>query len=338
MATKSSNTVNQKFRNVVATVWNINAKPVLTNVDYIVQGLETCPTTGKKHLQTFMQLPYPMSISAIKKILQDDTAHLEKMWGTANVAAAYCKKGEQPKDEWDTQNEKGPNFGLNAKIVLEHGSIRNQGSRTDLKDIKKKIIEEGNIVDVVHNNIENFQQLKYAEGLMRYTKAERKEKPKVIWIFGGPGTSKTYTAMHLCPNAYKFSCRNNAKFWLNYNGQTEVIIDELRHDTFEFSVLLAILDENPYTVEVKGSQMPLMAKTIIITTPFHPREMFEYIGEDINQLLRRIDEIHRFTKVYDKSKLTPKEFINGVEVKSSYIPQPFTTSSTIDSVNRATYF
>jgi len=42
--------------------------------------------------------------------------------GTPIQCSNYCKKGEQPHDEWTIQGIEGPNFGLNAHF-LEFGEI-----------------------------------------------------------------------------------------------------------------------------------------------------------------------------------------------------------------------
>lgn len=40
--------------------------------------------------------------------------HWERMKGTPEQAAAYCRKGEQPHSEWEELNVNGPTYGKNA--------------------------------------------------------------------------------------------------------------------------------------------------------------------------------------------------------------------------------
>lgn len=57
---------------------------------YIVYQIELCPTTGREHLQGFVQWEDKQRLSALKKF--HATAHWEKRRGTPYEAAHYCKK------------------------------------------------------------------------------------------------------------------------------------------------------------------------------------------------------------------------------------------------------
>jgi len=70
----------------------------------------------------------------------------------------------------------------------------------------------------------------------------------------------------------------------------------MRFDTFPWATLLRITDRYPNQVECKNGNRQLTAKTIIITSPYSPHEMFEgKITENIGQFIRRITEIKIFT-------------------------------------------
>lgn len=86
----------------------------------------------------------------------------------------------------------------------------------------------------------------------------------------------------------------NLKWWEGYDAHENVIIDDFRKDSIQFSSLLRLLDRYAFRVETKGASRQLLAKNIIITCPESPEELFEHTREDIKQLLRRIDEIKEF--------------------------------------------
>ena len=67
----------------------------------------------------------------------------------------------------------------------------------------------------------------------------------------------------------------------------------MRKDFMKFHLLLRLLDRYSYRIQTKGSTRQFVAKTIIITAPYHPDEMYNN-REDINQLIRRIDDIKEF--------------------------------------------
>lgn len=55
---------------------------------------EKCPETGREHYQGFLMLASTLRYAAIKKLLQSDSAHLEKTMGTPQQAWDYCTKEE----------------------------------------------------------------------------------------------------------------------------------------------------------------------------------------------------------------------------------------------------
>ncbi len=72
------------------------------------------------------------------------------------------------------------------------------------------------------------------------------------------------------------------------------IIDDFRPEDFKFQYMLRLLDRNPLRAEVKGGFRQFKSALIIITCPKPPSECYADAGEDIDQLLRRINEIKEF--------------------------------------------
>lgn len=238
------------------------------NVCYYVIGKETCPTTGRKHLQGFIQLIRPRVMKSLQKIIGDPDCHVEEMRGTATEASTYCKK---------------------EHLLSEWGNLRTQGERTDFDEIKKKVLENGRmpaeIIDM------NLQQIRHAEKLLQYSNAKRSWKTIVYWFWGKTGSGKTKAAWEEDPNAWV--AMSNLNYWEGYNGEETVIFDDFRGDYCKFHELLKIFDRYPYRVNVKFGSRQLLAKKIIVTCPYPPDEVYEN-REDINQLMRRIDKIVKF--------------------------------------------
>lgn len=59
---------------------------------------EKCPDSGREHFQGYLQLLAPSRLNAVKKILNEDTAHLEVRKGTPQQAWDYCTKEESRVD------------------------------------------------------------------------------------------------------------------------------------------------------------------------------------------------------------------------------------------------
>ena len=84
---------------------------------YIVFGFETCPNSKALHLQGYIYFGSGVKYSMIKTMsLFKDICKELKLWLSIryhgiNRAINYCKKGEQPKSEWQSHKELGPKWG-----------------------------------------------------------------------------------------------------------------------------------------------------------------------------------------------------------------------------------
>lgn len=83
-------------------------------------------------------------------------------------------------------------------------------------------------------------------------------------------------------------------WWPGYDGQDGAIIDDLRPEDWKLQALLRLLDRYPLRVPFKGGFRQFTSKFIWITCPRPPQECFLEAGEDIEQLLRRIDVVKEF--------------------------------------------
>lgn len=232
-------------------------------VKYVVIGRETCPTTGRLHVQGFIQLTHPVTMVAIKKLIGDGAAHIEKMRGNSTEASNYCKKDGH---------------------YFEMGTVTSQGERVDLVSIRDQVLRNGTIpIDL----IENFQQLRFAEGLMKYYKPPPRDgPPQVWWIYGPTGSGKSRMCFEMHPDAWVSS--NKLDWFDGYTGQESVIIDDFRGDMATLHWLLRLTDRYPLRVPVKGGFVSWCPKVIMITSSKSPRDCYPNSDENMNQLLRRI--------------------------------------------------
>ena len=61
-------------------------------VQYIICGLECCPTTNKQHWQGYIELVHQNVLEGVKKSLSCSWAHLEPRKGTRDQAISYVRK------------------------------------------------------------------------------------------------------------------------------------------------------------------------------------------------------------------------------------------------------
>jgi len=263
-------------------------------VKYLVAGKEICPSTKREHHQGYLIWKDAKTMSATAKHLPRGT-HVEPQRAEENFdAAKYCFKDDD--------------------LVAEFGTRPKPGERNDLKSIKE-MVKDGVGMRAITEVYDSFQEIRAGELLMKYMEAKRDWLPEVFWYWGPPGSGKTRLALEKAGENVWISGRN-LKWWYDYDGHTDVVIDDFRGDFCTFHELLRILDRYPYALETKGGHRQLLAKRIWITSCYPPEQVYNS-REDMGQLLRRISRVMEF-KV-DPTKISTRmperwEFIDGKEV------------------------
>lgn len=241
-------------------------------IKFITYGIEH-GEKGTLHFQGYCELTSRLSFRRITEYF--DNCHIEPRRGTQQQAIDYCRKG----GVFDTFGE--------PKI---------QGDRSDLLHIKSLLDINSSIKTLLDDGvIQNAQALRLAQSLLRYTDAPRDYKPTVRWFYGASGTGKTREARSLLPHAY-FKTNVSSRWWPNYDGEEDVIIDDLTPDKYSFIMMLGLLDRYPYQVEDKGTIREFRGRNIIITCTLSPEFVYEGIEfqGSLDQLTRRIDEKRKF--------------------------------------------
>lgn len=273
----------------------------LANIDckYVVYGKEI-GESGTPHLQGFISFFNARTINGIKAKRKGNEisrfalfrASLEETRGTIKDAINYCKKGEQPKDEWKEFKEKGANWGKNAD-VYERGTPPSQGKREDLEKVYNECKVGKSVDDICWDDPGTynlcFKTLEKLED-MRLRKMRRTEFTQGIWIYGKTGSGKSAYAYSQEEKYYNYPYDNN--WWDNYRCEPLVIIDEFRGQ-LPFNELLRMCDRNP-NFEVKRRcrpPMPFVSKKVIITSSMRPEEVYVTLHENdkFEQFYRRFD-------------------------------------------------
>lgn len=220
------------------------------------------------------------------------------MRGTIDQAIEYSSK-EDSRD-LAALGADGLVFGF-----TEHGvrPANHQGKRSDLDAVAALVTSGASKRAVAIAFPKEFIQFgRGIEHLQHVLHGRRTEPPSVFWFWGPTGTGKTRTAYSTCttPDADGgikepyFKMVTN-KWWDNYQGEPDVIIDDFRRDFCTFAELLRLLDRYPLTVEVKGGTVSFTSTRIFITTPKNVEDTWEgrNVG-DLAQLRRRITEVRYF--------------------------------------------
>jgi len=253
---------------------------------YWVGGCEVAPTTGTPHIQGYVEFNSPAKFSTLQRL--GFISHWEIRKRTAKQASDYCKKED-------------PDF-------VEEGTISQQGARHDLAAVRDAIVEQGASFREVAAEFPSVNAHRTAQTLLTYFEPKRRFKPTITWIYGPTGVGKSHRAEEL---AYGITDdldqihtqTGRSKWWDGYDAHTVVIIEELRKEFCDFADFLVLIDRYPHKIEVKGGFRQMRSRHMFITSS-KPPELMWHTDEDINQLLRRIDNIYEIKSRAQDNTLT----------------------------------
>lgn len=281
---------NKRIRNWCFTIHNftdilvdsikcrVNKDTKLKQIKHLVFQGETCPTTGRKHLQGHIIFHNPKELKHVKKFLGDNTAHLEPMRGTPEQSLAYCTK-----DDTCIPNTR-----------FEYGELPvGQGTRTDLQQCIELIEGGAKWREIINKYPQLYVQ--YRNGLEAIKDelrgVPRTTKTLVEVYFGESGTGKSHDAIVNNPDAYVLRNSNGNVWFDGYDYQDTVIIDEF-YGWIPFDKMLQLLDRYALKVDIKGGAKEFNSKRIIITSNKNPRDWYKNISTEHKiALLRRLDKV-----------------------------------------------
>lgn len=138
--------------------------------------------------------------------------------------------------------------------------------------------------------------------------SERKannERTTVIWLYGESATGKTVLARKYAVAEEKtyYITGSSKDSFQHYEGESIVILDELRPTTFHYDDLLKMLDpygENPKAPS-RYFDKSLMVDLFIVTSPYSPKQFYDELFkkkktiDSFKQLQRRITFVQWLT-------------------------------------------
>ncbi len=242
--------------------------------DYLVIGLETCPTSGSLHFQGFIQLKEDRNLLELKELFDDNTIHWEGRRGTATQAAEYCKK---------------------ENMILEKGTLQSrarQGTRTDIIALTRDI-SQGETEDFIMQNHPSLY-MRYATNIkkmilanqMRGQQTWRKLKVSVYCGKSGVGKSKLVRELH--PEIYLVNTRNKTEFLFNnYKGEKQILFDDF-YGEVPYTYMLQILDGYKLPLNIKNGDTCAMWDTVIFTSNKTPSLWWQ---SGLRNMERRINHL-----------------------------------------------
>lgn len=231
---------------------------------YVVFGKEV-GENGTHHLQGYVYFKSARTLSSLKKKLKK--AHFEPRRGSHEQARDYClkdgdyeeigtppvsqkEKGEKEKERWEAAwacAKVGDFDGIDKDILM-------RCYRT-CKEIRKDYMAD----------------------------VQDAEDVTGVWFYGAAGVGKSRRARDEYPKAYLKMCN---KWWDGYQEEPHVIIDDLDKGHAVLGHHLKIWgDRYCFLAETKGGAIKIRPKTIIVTSQYHPDDIWE--DDETRSAIRR---------------------------------------------------
>lgn len=247
---------------------------------YILQG-ERCPSTGREHLQCYLEFRTSVRMGAIKRLL-GNSLHAEARRGTRDQARDYCRKEES--------RISGP---------IEGGTWeQRRGQRRDLEVVKEKLDEGVSISDIAGEHFGIWcRYRKSFDAYQLLRSAPRGEKTKLVILWGKAGTGKTRLVYDTHgKDVYDLPRPNGGSVWFDGLAHSVLLIDDF-YGWVPLHLLLKLGDRYPLRVPVKGGMVNFNCTHLYITSNKHPDEWYHWseLGHNLREAFdRRIDEIKEF--------------------------------------------
>ncbi|ALE29733.1 replication associated protein [Lake Sarah-associated circular virus-34] len=237
---------------------------------YYVVGVEV-GDSGTKHLQGYASFRVAKRLNAVKDILSN-RAHCEAARGSAGQNRKYCTKDGD---------------------FVEGGEVPKTTDKVTRNDLAKQFREAfaGGMSGVASFADEQPGTWFFSgHNLLRNTLTLMAPEPRpdisVRWIYGPPGVGKSRKAHEELPDAYIKEPRT--KWWNGYYGEKTCILDDFGPGGIDINHLLRWFDRYKCLVENKGGMVPLLVSTFIVTSNFHPNQIFKF-GEETHPQLPALE-------------------------------------------------
>lgn len=243
-------------------------------IAYFAYGHETCPTTGRDHLQCFAYAKSVMRFTQWKKIFPGH--HIEPMKGNFAQNEKYCSK-------------------QGNLIELGERPMGN-GKRKDLAIVCERVIKGESLKSISKDYPTTY--VMYNNGLARlsamHSEPYRHDTVRGYWLWGVAGAGKSHYAKERFPNFY---IKAQNKWFDGYNGEESIILDDYDCGKFLGHYIKIWTDKWECTGEIKGGTVHLRHHHFVITSNYSIEQMFP---DDIplQEAIRRRCEVIHFGQVY----------------------------------------
>lgn len=252
-------------------------EPLHSDVVFLIYQLEACPTTGRPHIQGYVEFKKQLTKKDCIATIHMRGANVRAANGTQEQNIKYCSKEPRLRD------------------TVERGARKRQGKRTDL-DAVADIIRSGGSVSDVADQLP-VQYIKFNRGITSLAnirnKPKMRPKPVVYFLWGDPGCGKSRVAFHLAQQLGEgkdpYMAGDHPNCWMdNYQNEPVIIFDDFS-GKFDQQKMFNLLDFYPLQLPVKGGFTPINTSTFIFTSNYRPNDL--YCGWHNGAWMRRLTHI-----------------------------------------------
>nr|QXP07694.1 MAG: replication associated protein [Arizlama virus] len=259
-------------------------------VRFVIWQHEKCPTTGRDHLQGYLRLENSGKFGTVKKILKNNSAYVAAAKYPEHCSENYCSK--------EATHVAGPwQFGT----PLQEGD--KAGARLDLRSMLE--MKKAGTFDPLNNTEHGALYVKHHSGLAALDALRAasehtiRDDVKVMVIVGQTAIGKTqfvYDAESIMfpsapwPYEVKFPKASHAQFYIGYQDQLAILLDDFKDTQVDLHYLLRVLDKFPFSVRT-GTTLMLPAKwrRVYILSNIPPDQWYLWEdGPSRAALMRRI--------------------------------------------------
>jgi len=225
---------------------------------YIIYGKEV-GASGTPHLQGFVSFDNASTLGSVIKKLPG--CHVEIAIAPES-AIEYCKKDGD-------YTERGTPF------VTKKEKAKKCGDAEKLRWAEAiQLAKEGKFDEIQPELYTRYRRT------YQQIHEESRPEPETIngemeheWLYGPAGCGKSSTARNENPGAY---IKDLTKWWDNYDHQEVAIIDDVDKYDVKFARMLKLwCDRYPFQAESKGKQQLIRPRKIVITSQYHPNEIWD---------------------------------------------------------------
>lgn len=264
------------------------------------------------HFQGYVQFEKKVWTTAAQTLMHPHRMSLLHAKGTLKANVKYCTKDESRKDgPWMYGTCEDPKGG--------------QGKRCDLDDFARAVTTAGSITDEIkeqfHGHVMRFghhAKQMLADEAVKQAKAEQakfwreqflkkeageawkgQQQRHCVFLFGPTAVGKTTHVMMETVGRLEedlYTKDGNNKWFDGYQGEENVLFDEMRRDAFggRIEAFNAMTNHGVVQVEIKGSTTILKANKLWFTANKHPLDIWDVEWRDAKYraFLRRFAEVH----------------------------------------------